>query len=52
MATTIMIRKASFSTRKINNLEPNWQLIWKIIMFNEGFETSMPSLPLTLNVEH
>jgi hypothetical protein len=32
-------------------LEPNWQLLDKMTMFNEDSGYSMPSLPLTLNVE-
>jgi hypothetical protein len=47
----LFIRKASFSTGLIQNLELNWKLLWKMTMFNEGFGTSIPSLPLTLNVE-
>jgi hypothetical protein len=46
----VFIRKASSSTGLIQNLEPNWQLLEKMTMFNEDFGSSMP-LPLTLNVE-
>ena len=56
----VFIRKTSSSTGLsactaqaglIQNLEPNLQLLWKMTMFNEDFGSSMPFLPLTLNVE-
>ena len=47
----VFIRKTSSSTDLIQNLEPNLQLLWKMTMFNEDFGSSMPSLPLTLNLE-
>ncbi len=48
---TCIYEKKSSSTGLIQNLEPNWQLLEKMTMFNEDFGYSMPSLPLTLNVE-
>ena len=47
----IFTRKASASSGLIQNLEPNWQLLGKMSIFNDDFGSSMPSLPLTLNVE-
>ena len=35
----------------IQNLEPNWQLLGKMNIFNEDFGSSIPSLSLTRNVE-
>ena len=40
----VFIRKALSSTGLIQNLEPNWQLLEKMTMFNEDFESSMPFL--------
>jgi len=31
------IRKTSSSTGLIQNLGQNWQLLWKIVMFNQDF---------------
>ena len=47
----VFIRKASSSTGLIQSLEPNRQLFEKMTILNEDFGSSMPSLPLTLNVE-
>ena len=47
----VFIGKTSSSTGLIKNLEPNFQLLWEMTMFNEDFGSSMPSLSLTLNVE-
>ncbi len=47
----IFTRKASTSSGLIQNLEPNWQLLGKMSIFNDDFGSSMPSLSLTLNVE-
>jgi hypothetical protein len=44
-------RKASVSPGPIQNLEPTWQLVGKISIFNEDFGSLMPSLSLTLNAE-
>ncbi len=43
--------KASASSGHIQNLEPNWQFLWKTSIFNEDFGPSIPSLSLTVNVE-
>jgi hypothetical protein len=45
------MRKASDSSSLIQNLEPHWQLLGKMSIFNEDFGSSIPSLSLTLNVE-
>ena len=47
----VFMRKASSSSGLIQNLETNWQLLGKMIMFNEDFGSSMLSFSLTLNVE-
>jgi hypothetical protein len=47
----VFMKKALSSAGLIQNLEPNWQLLDKMTMFNEDCGYSMPSLPLTLNVE-
>jgi hypothetical protein len=43
--------KASVSSGLIQHLKLNWQLPGKMNICNEDFESSMPSLSLTLNVE-
>ena len=48
----VFTKKASASSGLIQNLELNWQLLGKMSIFNEGFGSSIPSLSLTLNVEH
>ena len=47
----VFTSKASSSSGLIQILEPNWQLLGKMNIFNEDFGSSMPSLSLTLNVE-
>jgi hypothetical protein len=42
----VFMKKASSSTGLIQNLEPNWQLLEKMTMFNEGFGCSMPFFAL------
>jgi hypothetical protein len=43
--------KGSVSSGLIQHLKLNWQLLGKMNICNEDFESSMPSLSLTLNVE-
>ena len=45
----IFTTKASASSGVSHNLEPNWQLLGKMSLFNEASGSSMPSLSLTLN---
>ena len=45
---SVFIRKASASSRPIQNLELNWQLFGKMSIFNDDFGSSIPSLSLTL----
>jgi len=43
----IFTRKASASSGVIQDLEPNWQLLGKMSLFNEALGSSMPSFSLT-----
>ena len=47
----VFTRKASASLSLIQNLEPNWQVFREMRIFNEDFQSLMPSLSLTLNAE-